>query len=111
MSEELHKITLPASTSFANVSDKLNAPSGSYAYFKFYYVLRRNGVQQTGEMDINDNGLEVQADHEWTVIPNNGDPGVVLRVVHQSGKRVVQYKTTGGSADVIMKFQIQHKFG
>lgn len=111
MSEELHKITLPASSSFTNISEKLNAPSGSYAYFKFYYVFRRNGIQQTGEMDINDNGQEVQADHEWTIIPNGADTGVVLRAIHVGGKRVIQYRTTSGNSEIVMKFTIQHRFG
>lgn len=107
---ELYKIVLPPSEDFADVSEKLNVPSGAYAYYKFYYVLRRNGIQQTGEMDINDNGQHVQADHEWTIVPCDGDSGIELQVCHDKGKRVVRYKTTG-PGDTIFKFTIQHKFG
>jgi len=75
----------------------------------FHYVATRGSVQQVGEFDINDNGSEVQFDHEWTVVPTGQSLNVEFDVSLFNGKRVLRYKTISGVENITFKFVIDHR--
>ena len=106
MSETI-TVTLPASADWKDVHSRLNSDTGGYAKFFFYYVMTRNGVQQVGEVDINDNGLQTQMDHEFSIVPVGDDTGVSFRVAHVNGVRTFQYQTTG-AGNTTFKAKIEH---
>lgn len=108
MANSVTTVSLNESSEWKSISPLLESDIGGYAKFMFHYVMIRNSIQQVGEMDINDNGLQVQFDHEWTVVPSGQTPQVEFDVSHYNGKRVLRYRTTG-SGGLTFKFQIDHR--
>lgn len=102
-------VTLAASTEWATVHPNLDSDLGGYKKFMFYYSATRGSVQQTGEIDINDNGVSVQNDHEWTVVPAGQSLNVEFDISHFNGKRVFRYRTTSGTDNITFKFNIDHR--
>jgi hypothetical protein len=105
-----YEVIVQPSSDWATVHSALETDVGGYSKFFFYYVMTRNSVQQVGQIDINDNGLAVQYDHEYTTVPEGGNAGVEFRIIHSNGKRVFQYRTEAGtSGGIIFKFKIDHR--
>jgi len=102
-------VTLTPSTEWATVHPLLDSDLGGYKKFMFYYTATRGTVQQIGEIDINDNGVAVQNDHEWTIVPSGSSLNVSFDISHFNGKRVFRYKTTAGVENILFKFNIDHR--
>ena len=109
-----YTVTLVPSEDPAKVSNDADEDQGGYAFSKIEYVVRRTvasvACQEVGEMVINDTGNEVDMDHEWSIVPNEGDLGIEFSVGFENGKRRLFYTMTAG-ANATMWFQKGPNFG
>jgi len=102
-------VILTPTIDWKTVHPTLESDTGGWKKFMFHYVATRGSVQQVGEFDINDNGIQVQNDHEWTIVPSGQSINMEFDVSHFNGKRVLRYKTTEGSDNIVFKFVIDHR--
>lgn len=114
MAGTTHFTLLTPSEDPKKVSDVADEDQGGFAFSKLEYVVRRTvssqACQQVGEMVFNDTGNAVDFDHEWSVVPNDGDLGIEFTVGYEDGKRRLFYTLTAG-ANASMWFQKGPKFG
>ena len=75
-------------------------------------MVQRGTTQQVGEMVINDTGALVDVDHEWSVLPSDGEIGIEFTVGYDGSKRRLFYTMTDDTPETAtFSFRVGPTFG